>query len=464
MRVKNMDVDSKFIRKSLFRLIHLARGKSTFRNLRELEKSQWLSTEEIMRIQWVKQKNLLNYVYHHVPYYKRIFRNLKLTPTDIKTPEDFRKLPLLTKDDIEKNISQITSVEYSKRDLIKNSTGGSTGKNLRFYNDRKHSGNRDGVAIRGNRWAGLDIGVKHAYLWGSPFDISLQNNIKNRIYKKIQGGGLFLSSYDLSENNMFFYAKKLSQYKPKVVIAYSSPLYLFANFIEENKIDKINIKSIISSAEVLYEYQREKFESVFQCEVFDRYACREFGSIAHECSEHSGLHIHAEHVYLEYLTSDGNSAMPGETGELIVTDLDNYGMPFIRYRIGDIGVPSERKCNCGRGLPLMEKVEGRTFDIIIGSNGRRVGGTFWTLLLRTAVKGIDQFQVIQESSKKLNIKIVVNPQFKSEYIGILTNRIHEYLGKDLGINFGIVDEIKPSPSGKFRFVISNVSPFANQSE
>ena len=116
------------------------------------------------------------------------------------------------------------------------------------------------------------------------------------------------------------------------------------------------------------------------------------------------------------MKENGEPAAPGESGELIITDLDNYGMPFIRYRIGDIGVLSDRKCDCGRGLPILEKVEGRTFDIIMGTNGRHLGGTFWTLLLRTAVDGIKQFQVVQESKNEINIKIVVDEQFKTEYI------------------------------------------------
>lgn len=122
---------------------------------------------------------------------------------------------------------------------------------------------------------------------------------------------------------------------------------------------------------------------------------------------------------------DGEPVAPGEKGELIITDLDNYGMPFIRYRIGDIGVLSDRRCNCGRGLPILEKVEGRTFDIIVGTNGRHFDGHFFSILLRTAIDGIKQFQVVQESKNEINIKIVVDEVFRTEYINMLTSKIHE---------------------------------------
>lgn len=449
---------SKFTKYVLYPMLQFYQRQDTLRQLKELERTQWLSVDEIKKIQWEKLKNLIDYAYVNVPYYRRTFDALNITPKDITTLDDLRKIPILNKEDITNNINKIISLNYGKKDLIKNSTGGSTGVNLHFFNDKKRWGHVSAIAIRNNRWAGLDIGDKSAMLWGSIFDLSLQDKFKGKIYNKLFRR-LFLSSYDLSEKNMSAYAKKLVQYRPMVVTGYSSPLYLFAKFHEENNIEAINPKSIISSAEILYRYQRDLIESVFKCKVFNRYGCREFGSIAHECSEHSGLHVNAEHVYVECLKENGEPAASGEKGELVITDLDNYGMPFIRYKIGDLGVPSDRKCNCGRGLPLLEKIEGRTFDIIVGTNGRHLGGTFWTLLLRTAVNGIKQFQVIQESKNELNIRIVVDEAFRLEYIDVLTNKIHAYCGEDMNVDFEIVDEIPLTKSGKFRFVISKVSPF-----
>ena len=448
---------STLVKYVIYPIYQFCTHRNTLKQLQGLERTQWLPTEEIKKIQWIKFKKLLEYAYINVPYYQRVFKTLNMTPKDITTPDDFRKLPLLDKEDIRSNISDIVSSKYEKKDLIEDSTGGSTGVNLRFFYDTKSIAHRLAVALRSDSLAGLDIGDKHVKLWGSPFDISRQNSLKGKISKLISRS-LYLSSYDLSENTMYKYAKKLINYKPKVIIGYSSPLHLFGIFIEENKIQGITPKSIISSAEVLYDYQREQIESVFGCKVFNRYGCREFSTIAQECSEHSGMHINAEHVYVECLKEDGEPAAPGESGELIITDLDNYGMPFIRYKIGDVGVLSDRKCNCGRGLPIMETVEGRTFDIIVATNGRYLGGTFWTLLLRTAVDGIKQFQVVQESKNEINIKIVVDEVFKTEYIDMLTNKIQAYCGEDMQVNFNIVDAIQPTKSGKFRFVISKVHP------
>jgi phenylacetate-CoA ligase len=447
------------MKSSIFRMYQLSRGRKIFDILSDLEESQWLSSSEIEMIQWNKIKALLDHAYNYVPFYKRIFDELNLAPDDINNKEDFRKLPILTKDDIENNILKITATNYNRHDIRKDSTGGSTGQTLEFYTDLNRSDVLTAFLIRSNRINGLDIGDKHAYLWGSTFDISLQNKLTNKLYNSMYGCDLFLSTYDLSEKQMYKYAKQLQKYKPKVIVGYASPLHFFANFLSRNNIKGINPKSIISSAEVLYDYQRELIEAVFDCKVFNRYGCREFGIIAQECSEHSGLHINDEHVYIEFLKENNEPSKKGEKGELIVTDLDNYGMPFIRYKIGDMGTPSDKKCKCGRGTSVMGSIEGRTFDVIIGTNGRALGGTFWTLLFRTAIKGIKQFQVTQESKDKLKIKIVVNEDFDNNSVYYLTNKIHEHCGNDMEINFEIVDKIPLTKSGKFRFVISSNAPF-----
>jgi len=447
---------STFARYAIYPLLEMYRRQGTLEHLRELEKTQWLSADEIEKLQWKKLKKLLEYAYTNVPFYNHAFETINITPKDIATPDDFRRLPLLDKEEIRNNISHIVSSKYEKKDLISNSTGGSTGLNLNFFNDAKRSGYANAIALRCKYWAGLEIGEKSASLWGSTFDTSLQSNLKNRIYNKLFRR-LFLSSYSLSKQNMLLYATKLIRHKPKVIIGYPSALYLFAKFLEKNGIGGINPKSIISTAELLYDYQRELIESIFQCEVFNAYGCREFTTIAQECREHRGMHINAEHVYVECLKGNGEPASPGESGELVITDLDNYGMPFIRYRISDIGVLSDRKCNCGRGLPILETIEGRAFDIIVGANGRAVGGTFWTLLLRTGIKGVKQFQVVQESLGEISIRIVPDENFKQVQLETLRRRIRKYLGEELKIDLQIVDEIPVSKSGKFKFVTSKVA-------
>lgn len=449
-------VYSLFTKYAIYPILELYNKENVLRHFEQLKKTQWLTAEKIRKIQWKKLRNLLEYATTNVPFYHQLFKTLSIRPKDIVTPKDFRKVPLLAKEDIINNISYIVSSNYQKKDLIPNSTGGSTGVNLNFFSDRKNSGYVKAVVLRNDCWAGLELGDKKAFLWGSPFDISFQDKLKAKIHNKMFRT-IPLSSYDLSEEKMFVYAKKLLEFRPKAIIGYPSPLFHFARFLKGKGINGINPKLVISSAEVLYDYQKELIQSVFQCKVFNRYGCREFSTIAQECFQHLGMHINAEHVYVECLKGDGEPAAPGEKGELVITNLDNYAMPFIRYRISDIGALSDEICECGRGLPLLEKVEGRTFDVIVGTNGRAVGGTFWTILLRTVIKGIKQFRVIQESLSEVNIEAVLGELFEERQVDMLINKIREYLGKDMEINFQIVDEIPPTKSGKSRLVISKVA-------
>lgn len=425
------------------------------KHINYLESSQWLSAKDIQRTQWIKLKKLLDYVYVNVPYYRKMFNELNLEPKDIQTPDDYCNLYLLDKNAIQNNINDIISSNYRKSDLIKNSTGGSTGINLIFYNDKTRAAYNRAMVFRNNGWAGFHIGDKNAELWGSPMDINIHSVLKYKAYRYLTGS-LFLPSYDLSKDNVLYNIKKLVKHNPKIIVGYASALYSYAEYLDKYGINEVVPKSIISSAEILYDYQRELIESTFHSKVFNRYGCREFSTIAQECSEHSGFHINAEHVYVECLNDNGMPADVGERGEIVITDLDNYAMPFIRYKIGDIGILSNRVCNCGRGLPILEHLEGRSFDIIIGKDGKYFDGHFFPLVLRT-VDGILQYQLIQEKIDELTIKIVIDRSFNKIYLDVLTNKIINLMGKETKVNFEIVDQIEPSVSGKRRFIISNIN-------
>lgn len=439
----------------LIKLYYLVQNKKTLNHLKYLENTQYLSSEEIEKIQLKKLKKLISYAYKNVPFYKKQLNSLNLRPEDIKSLEDLTKLPILTKKNINSNLSKMKSVKYANNDFNKNSTGGSSGYTLNFYNDNKKIEFRQAFVLRGNIWAGLNIGMKHVNLWGSPFDESLNNKFSNSIKNNILGSE-FLSSYELSNSKIKDYMDRMVKYGPKVLIAYPSALYEFSKYIDKNNINPPHLESIITSAETLYDFQRILIENVFKCKIFNRYGCREFGSIAHECSEHQGLHINSEHLIIEFLgNKDYENTNGDENSKLIITDLDNYAMPFIRYEIGDLGKLWDHSCNCGRNLPLMD-IKGRTFDVIIGTNGKIIDGHFFSILLRTFVKGIEKFQVIQKSKNDLNIKITTNNEFKSNNIYKLKNKIAEYCGNDMKVNFDIVTKIKPNKSGKHRFIISEI--------
>jgi len=458
---------SNFIRKSMYSAYENFRGYHTLKCLNKIRRTQWLPEEKIKKIQWIRLEKLLKHSYVTVPFYKNLFDSIGINIMKGVTIDDFRNIPLLDKEIITRNKEKLLSTKYKPSDLIVNTTSGSTGKKLVFYKDKKMAKNDDyyrmAAVLRNIEWTRAKIWDKQAYLWGSQMDSTKEKRFKGRMLNFIFPT-LFLSSYEMTPYKMNLYVKKINRYKPKVLTGYASALYLFANFLDEKQIKIHNLKGIVSSAETLYQYQRDKIESVFQCKVFNRYGCREVGPIAQECTKHTGLHINAEHVYVEILDENGNPCHPGKIGKIVVTDLDNYGFPFIRYEIGDIGIFSDRKCECGRNLPLLENVGGRVFDIIVGTNGNHLTGTFWTILLRTYVQGIVQFQVIQENFGEIVIKLVVDKSFTETEEKKLLKRIYDKCGEDMKVDIQLVKNIPLTESGKNRFIISKVSPFVNKAK
>jgi len=452
-------------RKYIFSTYQYIRKYYTWRCLKEIRKTQWFPEEKLQEFQWMRLEKLLKNSYLNVPYYKNLFDDIGINAQNSVSIEDFQKIPLLNKDTIITNKDKLISTKYITSDLMINTTSGSTGKKLVFYNEKKGVKRNDyftdAAVLRNLEWLGVSIFDNHVTLWGPQMDTTKSKGILRKIHKFIFPS-LILLSFGMSNQTMKSYAEKINKYEPKVIMGYASALYTFAKFLKENQIQIYNPKGIISSAETLFDQQRNLIESVFKCKVFNRYGCREFASIAQECEHHNGLHLNIEHIYMEILDKEGKPCEPGQLGKIVITDLDNYGFPFIRYEIGDIGIFSDNKCNCGRGLPLLEKIEGRAFDIIVGTNEKYFTGTFWTILLRTYIKGIQQFQVIQENFGKLIIKIVTDGLFTENEKDKLLKYIHENCGEKMKVDIQLVDDIPLTESGKNRFIISKISPFQNQ--
>lgn len=441
------------VRHMLYPAYRFIKQDDIYERLKELEKNQWLSRQELEELQWTKLKNLLFHVYKNVPYYTQLFKDLDIRPEDIQGPGDFAKIPILTKEIIRGHGNKMISTDSSASGIHAN-TGGSTGETLYFQKDKAASGYGAANIIRINKWCGKEIGDKEAVFWGTAFDISKVSKFNDMIKQYMQNI-IYFSTFDMSEMKMFEYAKKLSRFKPRIIRGYPSALYTFANFLKKNNISDIRPSAVISTGEKSFSFQKEMMEEVFKCKVYERYGSNEFGNIAHECSERHGLHILNDMYYVEVL-KDNRPAEYGEVGEIFVTNLQNYYMPFLRYKIGDMGVLSDKQCSCGRGFPMLEEVKGRTFDKIVTPSGKTLGGFFWTFVSR-AVPGIRQFQVVQKEKSGIDFKIVPDNTFNEGSKKLLEKEIKEKAGQDFKVNFEVVDEIPLTPSGKSRFIISEVS-------
>lgn len=440
----------KYLSKLLLKLTRPSR----LRRLKELRENEFCSPE-ILRDQ--QEKRFLDLIKHakiNIPYYRKILNGIKIESLD-----DITAIPFLTKKIINQEMDSLKAENLPPGRFIRNSTGGSTGEKLIFFNDSNE--NLDAFLMRGNSWTGWEVGEKQAQLWGAHYDVARARILFNRFKHLMVHRKIMMSSYRMSEHDMAEYLDMINKHKPSLLTGYSSALNLFSEFIRNNNLHVYSPKGIISSAETLHEYQRKTIQSVFQSKVLNRYGCREVGNIAHECLEQKGMHIFTEHVFIEIINENGEPCEAGETGEIVITKLDNYSFPFIRYRIGDLGVLSGRTCPCGRNLPLLEEVKGRVFDLIVGTNGNHLSGTFWTILLREFVEGIRQYQVIQEKYGELLLRLIVDRNYSRDSESKLVKKIKENCGEAMSVEIEIVDELPLAESGKHRFIISKVSPFVN---
>jgi phenylacetate-CoA ligase len=302
-------------------------------------------------------------------------------------------------------------------------------------------------------WAGWQLGDRYTSLWGSPIDMKALSDLLGNLRSRAMGSQ-FLSSFDLSESKMDEFIKSIEAFKPKFFLAYPGPLEQFAMHCKKRGVQFPFLKAIVSSAETLWPHQLELIEDSFGVKVFNRYGSREVGQIASECEMRNGLHVSADRMLVEVVDSGGRPCAPGEVGQILITDLDNYGMPLIRYDIGDRAVPAEnQKCSCGRGLPLLQKVEGRTMEIVRTPDGRQIGGTFWTLLLRSR-PAFHQFQVVQEVLEGVVIKYVKGADFDASSLNYFAAKIREYCGDDFNVVFSETDSIDLTASGKQRLILS----------
>jgi len=432
------------------------RGTKVGRCLKELEKNQWLKLEELREIQQKNLKFLIKHAYENTPYYHRKFKERGLKPDDIKTKEDLAKLPALTKEEFRNNFDDLVTTSYSRQKMRLYSTGGSTGEPLRFYVIKKQRSWETAAMIRGNSWCGYRLGDKISLIWGSPIDVSETEKFDNKIINFFWRR-LFLAASELSEARMRRYAQKLIDFKPKILRGYSSAVYLLSRFIEHEGLN-VSPDAVITTAEMLFDHQRRKIEEVFGCDVYDSYGSREVEEIASECAEHVGYHISAENVVLEFV-KNGEWVAPGEMGAILVTNLSNYAMPFIRYEIGDLGKQSDEICPCGRGLPLLKSLEGRITDIIVTPDKFISSPILENVFLDLPVK---QYQIIQETEKKIVIKIVKDEGYSPKDAKSIITKINRYIGH-IQIEFRLVDSIPPSESGKRRVVISDIPiKFASQ--
>jgi phenylacetate-CoA ligase len=426
-------------------------GHETCRYLKELDETQWFSRHELEAWQLTRIQRIVKYAYEHVPYYRDRYRGLDIHPDDIKYLKDFQALPFLTRDDVNANLDSLVSPEfrsYAKLD----STGGSTGQPMHFYIEKSFHWWDAALEFRGRGWYGVREGEKIAWVWGAQRDMDTWG-WKARLKAKILQNR-YLNAFSLTEPKMKAFAEMLVKWQPAMFRAYASALSMLAEYVRAHGIRGICPRFIETTAEKTTAPQRELLEEVFQCPVADWYTARELGTIGFQC-ESGGVHV-CETRYLE-IAANGEIVRPDQIGEVVITSLNQMAMPLIRYKIGDMAIYEPGGCACGRSMPVIREVVGRVQDFLVTTDGHFVHGGYFPHTFRIWPE-IFRYQVYQPDRAHLEVQFVCRSAVDSAWVDRVRQELLSRFGSDMIISIKVVDEIKLTPAGKHRFIISEVKP------
>ncbi|MEI8314488.1 MAG: phenylacetate--CoA ligase family protein [Verrucomicrobiota bacterium] len=432
-----MSAYSKLYRRVLWPGYEKLRGRHTHQLLAEAEVRQWWAADKLRDWQRQELAALLRHAGENCPWYQ-----LHLA-----------EKPILTKAIIRAHRADLLAKNYQTKVFV-HKTGGSTGEPLSFYLTRESYEWRNAMMLRGYGWAGAHEGVKQFFLWSVAAGTqSRLTQWKTAIHDRSMRR-MFFNNFRLSRATLPACLAALNQFAPVVLVGYTSMLEYLARYIQKQGGLRVKLRSVITAAEGINDAQRQLFQEVFQVPIFASYGSREFKLIAMEC-DRGGLHLSADNLSIEVLRN-GQPAQPGELGQLIITDLHNYGMPFIRYEIGDLATARADTCPCGRGLPLLGAVHGRIPDTIQTPDGKLISGIFFPHLLKE-FDWIQQFQAIQKELDHVQLNLVVQDERAAEQgVPELRREVLAVLGAAVRLEVQFVADIPRTATGKHRSVISEI--------
>jgi phenylacetate-CoA ligase len=426
--------------------------------LETLRRTQWLSLAETRELQDEKLRRLVRHCYRNVPYYRARMQAARVRPEDIRGQRDLHKLPLVSKADVRKHLYFDMMAEgYDKAQVLKVTTSGSTGEPFVCYADRAQLELRWAATLRAQEWTGYVFGDPTVRLWHQTIGMTREQVVRERL-DALLSNRTFIPVFSLSERNLARMVRTIERANPVLLDGYAEALDLLAHYLASQGGLRVRPRAIMSSAQTLPAASRRVIEGAFGCKVFDKYGSREFSGIAYECEAHAGHHVVAEGYVVEVLKG-GQPARPGEVGEVVVTDLNNTCMPFLRYRIGDLAEAPDpaAACACGRGSPRLGAIEGRVQSIILGTDGRYLPGSFFSHYLKELDHAIQRFQVVQEEEGAIVFRVVKGGRFSDDVLDEVLATFRRFLGEDMRIRVEFVGSMELVRTGKH---VASVSKLA----
>ncbi len=437
-----------YLHHGVYRIKDLIKGTGVYKWLDTLMLEQMLHPPEMEEIQSRRLRDIIVHARHHSPYYRKLFEEHGIKIDDDFNISQLKDLPLLRREDLQNNYKNILCDDAGE--IYPNSSGGSTGNPVNFYQDESYKSFSQAANLLFLNWMGIRSGDKSAAIWGADRDFK-DLSLRGRFWIKFDRGKA-LNAFSMSDEQIKIFLGEMNRFRPKLIYGYASALYLVAKFINNTEPLKFVPVAVRSSAEMLHDFQRREIEKALGTRVFNFYGSREINNLSGECSVHEGMHILASGRIVEIVDDKGRPVADGIGGQIAVTDLTNFAFPFVRYLNGDMAVKSTSRCSCGRGYPLIEKIQGRTSDVIV-VDGQFIHGEFFTHLFYNRPEVI-QFQLIQEDPKRLRLLIVTREE--NPNLDDIISSIRKKVGGEVRIEMEFTDHISPTASGKHRFTISTL--------
>ncbi|MDO6444968.1 hypothetical protein Q4493_04185 [Colwellia sp. 1_MG-2023] len=438
------------IGKAIYTLWDTKEGSVRLNEMKSLKRLQYETPEKLKEYQLGRLVKLLEHAEKHSPWYKKVFTDSGIKYSDINSVADLSRLPITKKADIRNNADDFISTIHNKDELVIAKTGGSTGVSLNLYFDEHCQKLRNGAQGYADNLAGWVPGDKIGALWGNP---PVAKTFKQKLRSSLLERTKYLDTMDLNPSSMGVFVETWKTFAPDVIFGHAHSIYIFAKYVTENNISLSSPKGVVATSMMLLDHERVVIEKAMGVKVTNRYGCEEVGLIACECEVHQGMHINTPHIILECVDDEGKTVLPGQSGKLVVTDLNNYAMPLIRYQIEDVGVLSDQPCSCGRTLPILEKLEGRVADFLKKADGGLVGGVSLVERTLTLIPGIEQMQLVQKSIDQLIVNRVKGHEFNKDTDALLLKELQVVFGETVTIQINDIEKMPQEASGKYRFSI-----------
>ena len=417
-----------------------------------LESQNWTS-DQMYLYRLNKLQQLIRHSFNHVPYYTELFNSHGISPLDIKTLEDIKRIPVLTKEAARANQQKLISDDVNYRYTKKGKTGGTTGVPLPIYKDTADRSFTWASYYRWYTWMGIGKEERSVTLWGSRTVLkqSIKQKITDSFTDRIQNNKT-ICSFNMNKDNLHEVYSQIQNFNPVLIKGYVSAIVFLAEYMQAHHLPpNKNLKALSTTSETLLPMFRDLLQSVFSVPVYDQYGCGEVSAISYECAKHQGLHINEEHVLIESLDENENDVID-KKGRLVVTSLDNFVMPFIRFENGDMATLHSHKCTCGVNSQLMSSIDGRVADTITLKDGSKVHGVFFTDLLHEigiTTEMISRFQIYQHKSGAIDFRLETEKVLPENLLRELEVKTLRFLNK---VTILPVEHIPDEENGKFKYI------------